>query len=516
MNIYYTEESTGKDGQYVIVYLKNKAWERVGQESELSILSDYIEKKFIVITMDFGKDKKAVSPFIDNDINAVYSAVFGYKTKSLLKDIKLVPKEYKCYVLPEGYRVDTDLTYWEIDKHGVYGTLEYIMKSYNKEIVPKTPGLKPALKPSDMVDRNGKPFDYKIKMDILYPSQAKKKLPTFIYSETSQYRNAHTEPTDETHVNWFQLRGYVYVVMGHCFNPCVTHYWHFGDFTLDHWNAEACYSAALRYINKNANLYSINTDHMGMMGISKGQEAVTRMSDPNNDGTNENSKYEGFPDGTPEPQPWQGYPSKIQCGWQGMGAGLWETEFITHDYVPTILACGENDNANVVKEGTPLFWKKLEELDVNYIAFYMEGLGHSQAWGYDKRLGINRYQLVMDFFDRYLKVEDKLPPVVLMATPKDSAKNVSLSSKIILNFAPVIDEKTIMEGHAIKVLKVNDKKEVNGTWKVSNGASKFTFTPEKPLVKNEQYLVTVSTKVKDKVGTPMEKEKKIKFKVGVE
>jgi len=69
--------------------------------------------------MDFGKDKKAVSPFIDNDVNAVYSAVFGYKTKSLLKDIRLIPKQYKCYVLPEGYRVATDLTYWEIDKHGV-------------------------------------------------------------------------------------------------------------------------------------------------------------------------------------------------------------------------------------------------------------------------------------------------------------------------------------------------------------------------------------------------------------
>ncbi len=397
MNIYYAEDSTGRDGKYVIVYLKNKAWERIGQESDLSILNDYINKKFIVITMDFGKDKKAVSPFIDNDVNDVYSAVFGYKTKSLLKDIDLIPKNYKCYILPEGYRVATDLTYWEVDKHGVYGTLEYIMKSYNREIVPKVPGLKPAQKPSDMVDRNGKPFDYRIQMDILYPSQAKKKLPAFIYSETNQRRNAHTEPTTEVHVPWFQLMDYVYVVMGHCFNTATVAYWHFGDFTLDHWNAEACYSAALRYINKYADQYSIDTDHMGMMGISKGQEAVTRMSDPHNAGTRENSKYAGFPEGTPEPQPWQGYPSKIQCGWQGMGAGLWEIEYITRDYAPTILACGENDNANVVKEGTPLFWKKLEDLDVNYIAFYMQGLGHSQSWGYDKKLGIDRYQLVIDF-----------------------------------------------------------------------------------------------------------------------
>jgi hypothetical protein len=366
-----------------------------------------------------------------------------------------------------------------------------------------------------MVTRDGKPFDYKIQMDILYPSQAKKRLPTFIYSETSQYRNAHTEPTDEAHVNWYQLRGYVYVVMGHCFNPCVTHYWHFGDFTLDHWNAKACYTAAIRYINKNADQYSIDTNHMGVMGISKGQEAVTRLSDPNNATTLENSKYKGFPDGTPEPQPWQGYPSKIACGWQGMGAGLWEIEFITKDYVPTILACGENDNPTVVKEGTPLFWKKLEELDVNHIAFYMQGLGHSQAWGYDKRLGIDRYQLVMDFFDRYLKVEDNLPPVVLMATPKDSAVNVNPSSKVILYFAPVIDEKTILEDHAIKVIKAADKKEIEGSWKVSKGASRFTFTPSKPLESNQQYLVTVTPKVKDKAGNKM-KEKHIRFTVGME
>ena len=69
----------------------------------------------------------------------------------------------------------TDLVYWEIDKHGVYGTMEFIMKSYNEDIVPKYPGLKTVSSPGEMVDRKGNPFDYKIKMDIVYPSQPKKK-----------------------------------------------------------------------------------------------------------------------------------------------------------------------------------------------------------------------------------------------------------------------------------------------------------------------------------------------------
>ncbi len=37
---------------------------------------------------------------------------------------------------------------------------------------------------------------------------------------------------------------------------------------------------------------------------------------------------------------------------------------------------------------------------------------------------------------------------------------------------------------------------------------------EQPLEKNEQYQVIVSKKVKDKTGTPMAKEKNIRFKVG--
>lgn len=518
VNIYYHGDSTDSEGSDAVIYIKNKAWERIGQESDLSILSDLIRQRYIVITMDFGKDKKAVSPAIDNDINELYNAVFGNKqTPSILKDINLTAKKFRCFVIPEGYRVATDLTYWEIDKHGVYGTLEYIMKSYNDDIVPNVKEMKPAVTPSDMVDRKGNPFDYRIKMDICYPSQPKKKLPAFVYSETQSTRNSHGGLTDDgSHLIWYQLRGYVYVVMGHCFNPCVTHYWHFIKFTLDHWNGLACYSAGLRYIYMNADKYAIDTDHIGVMGISKGQYAVTRLSDPNHASGTESKRFEGFPEGTPEPQPWQGYPSKISAGWQGMGMGLWEFEYVTPDYVPTILACGENDRDVITQEGTPRFLKRLEELDINHVNLFMEGLGHSLAYGYDKRLRVDRYQLVIDFFDRYLKVEDKLPPVVLIITPCDSAENVSTLPEISVQFAPVIDEKSILEKRGIKVGKVTGNKELSGSWKVTHGSTKFTFIPEQPLEKNETYYIYVSSKVKDKAGIQLDREKRTQFKVAAE
>ena len=278
-----------------------------------------------------------------------------------------------------------------------------------------------------MVDRYGNPFDFTVKMDIVYPSQAKKKVPAIIFSAWISTRNPNGEPIGYLpHFAGFTMRGYAYIVMGHCFNPCVVHYFHYGKFTLDHWNGFACYTAAMRYINANARQYSINTDHIGMAGHSKGEYAITRLSDPHHEGGKEElSRFEGFPEGSPEPQPWQGYPSNIAAGYQSMGMGLFEPEFITADYVPTIVACGEKERDEISKEAHPAFVKRLEELDVNYINLFMQGLGHAVPYGYDERMGVDRYQLMADFFDRYLKVEDKLPPVVLVVSPCDNKDDVA-------------------------------------------------------------------------------------------
>jgi hypothetical protein len=517
MNIYFLGGNGGPDGSEVIVYIKNSAWDRIGQESDLSILSDYIQKKFIVITIDFGKDTLAVSPRFDKDLHEIFKAVYGYKTESLLKGLNITPKEYRCFFLPEGYRVATDLVYWELDKHAAFGTMEYIMNSYNEDIVPKLPGLEPVTSPKEMVDRYGNPFDFTVKMDIVYPSQAKRKVPAIIFSAWISTRNPNGEPTGYLpHFAGFTMRGYAYIVMGHCFNPCVVHYFHYGKFTLDQWNGFACYTAAMRYINANAPKYSINTKHIGMAGHSKGEYAITRLSDPHHEGGKEISRFEGFPEGSPQPQPWQGFPSNISAGYQSMGMGLFEPEYITSDYVPTIVACGENERDVISKEGHPAFVKRLEELNCNYINLFMQGLGHEVPYGYDERMGVDRYQLMTDFFDRYLKVEDKLPPVVLIISPRDKKEDVPLNSEITIDFAPVIDSQSVISGKGVFIICNKDNQEIAGNWKVLHGGTRYTFKPKLPFLKNEQYTIFVSSKVKDKAGTHLDHEKSYQFKVAAE
>jgi hypothetical protein len=184
--------------------------------------------------------------------------------------------------------------------------------------------------------------------------------------------------------------------------------------------------------------------------------------------------------------------------------------------VPTILACGENDRDVITKEAYPRFLNRLEELDVNYIPLFMQGLGHSLSYGYDERMGVDRYQLVIDFFDRYLKVEEKLPPVVLVISPHDKKQDVSPDAKISINFAPVIDAQSITRERGIRIIRTKNNQEVDGIWNVSHRGTMYTFIPAKALNKNEQYTVIVTTKVKDIAGTHLDHKKTVHFKVAGE
>jgi hypothetical protein len=294
----------------------------------------------------------------------------------------------------------------------------------------------------------------------------------------------------------------------------VNHFFHFGKFTLDHWNGLACYTAAMRFLRAHADQYAINPDYIGGIGYSKGEYAITRLSDPHHENGKESERYEGFPGGSPQPQPWPGFSSNISAGMQGMGMGLFETEYITSDYAPNILICGENDR-EVITQAHPVFVKRLEELGANHISLFMQGQGHELPYGFDNRMGVDRYLLVHNFFDRYLKVGARRPPVVLAVSPFHNKEDVSPTEAISVQFAPVIDEKTVLENNAVRILSAKESKVVRGSWKVSHGGTKFWFTPENPLARGEQYKILITSKVKDKRGINLQDEKTVVFRVKV-
>ena len=129
--VYYFVDEAGATPQQalVIVYVKGLAAKRIGQESDLAILSDYIKQRYIVISIDYSGDKRAVSPAIDKDLHSILGSIYskGNNGKSLLPDnLHLQAMPDRCFFLPAGYRVATDLVFWEFDKHGSYGTMKNI------------------------------------------------------------------------------------------------------------------------------------------------------------------------------------------------------------------------------------------------------------------------------------------------------------------------------------------------------------------------------------------------------
>ncbi|MGC1241937.1 MAG: Ig-like domain-containing protein, partial [Chryseosolibacter sp.] len=85
--------------------------------------------------------------------------------------------------------------------------------------------------------------------------------------------------------------------------------------------------------------------------------------------------------------------------------------------------------------------------------------------------------------------------------------------EISVQFAPVIDEKSILEKNGVRIIRIKNNREIDGTWKVTHGGTKFTFTPAEHLSQNEQYKIQVTTKVKDRRGKKLAEEKVSLFSV---
>jgi len=161
LNVYFVDEtSTSPQQAPVVAYIQGLAVERIGQESDLSILSDYIEQGYIVICIDYEGDERAVGPAIDKDLLSFLQAIIGTEENEaspILGSLNLEANPSRCFILPAGYRMAQNLVFWEFDKHGSFGTMQRIVEVYNREVADENgrkhiPGRPMLESPDDLIN----------------------------------------------------------------------------------------------------------------------------------------------------------------------------------------------------------------------------------------------------------------------------------------------------------------------------------------------------------------------------
>ena len=122
---------TGYNGTPVIIYVVNTKAERVGTRSDTDIITSMLDRGYVVVTLDYMNNAKAVSPALDWSAQGLRTEICNgeYFTDSIFPS----GTYYENYVVPAGCNVRLNDVFWEADKHSTEGTLEKIVEAWNND-----------------------------------------------------------------------------------------------------------------------------------------------------------------------------------------------------------------------------------------------------------------------------------------------------------------------------------------------------------------------------------------------
>jgi dienelactone hydrolase len=92
----------------VVVYLKNLAIPRLGQEADEPIIADLRAQGYLVLVLDYGKNAKACSPLLNADMLELRQEI-GAKPRTLLANYPVDANH--VFILVEGYRLKRDVVF---------------------------------------------------------------------------------------------------------------------------------------------------------------------------------------------------------------------------------------------------------------------------------------------------------------------------------------------------------------------------------------------------------------------
>ncbi len=347
----YFDRQNATQMRDVIFYVINWNGERIGTESDVSIVTDYVKagraiesgNRATVIVVDFGGNVKMVGGTIEKTLTQLRAELVGSGKLTVWSDPTAATKTETTvgvhsgyvYFLPAGYRVERDILYFESDKHSSLGTLNRVLKAWNEYIadkkkityayhtgtaackcghaadatciagapqldqngnaVPHAEQLAPTVsRVEDCRRPDGSPMSYKNRLDIIYPSGAKIKTPVYSMAATHSPRTNNVGNTESrAHLVGFTFSGYTTAIFDYVYVPMARddHFKYIAPYGTHSQNAAKSSRAAMRCIRYYAELLGYSSELIGVAGISKGTPAAAVLSTVNNKDVKEQSSF---------------------------------------------------------------------------------------------------------------------------------------------------------------------------------------------------------------------------------
>lgn len=177
-NIKYTSNSatTAKkdyNGKlFTVVYLENLGFDKIGQNTNAEDVKWLRDNGFAVIELDYAHNNKAVSPTLNADIIAINSEL---SKGSFCGITNISPK--RAYILCEGYRIKTDVSYY-LDDPTVYNYPDNYKSTAGDSLY----------------------------MDIVYPANAALQVPvllSFSYSNSWGHKSSASAKGENAHMRMY-------------------------------------------------------------------------------------------------------------------------------------------------------------------------------------------------------------------------------------------------------------------------------------------------------------------------
>jgi len=512
----------------VIFYVINHAMERIGTEDDISIVSDLLDEGYIVFTLDYKNNPKAVSPEIDWSLLGARTQIMNKITDYFPGITYSYSKVNFSYVVPAGCRIARNVWYFNLMEHGSVLTEQKIVDSWNgtgsnafKKYAKKIPAVEKnnytagvwyeATCLEDCVKPDGSPIDLDLRMDIIYPSKPKEAPPVFALASSSEARNGSTTHSSRPQFIGFLMRGYAAACYDHEYVPMARtdHYGYYDPYGTANINGVKTHTAAIRCIRQYADDFGYDPSRIGVWGHSKSSysallgrehpELLEERIPSEAAGVQPNLTY----DHNGEP-----IPSNVQCVYSSMGDGtkLHKT-LVNETTVPSIPACGQKDEFNAYSYYNAMI-DTYRNHDVVTLDMDMPDLGHEYPYGIDPILKYDRYVATLDFFDYHLK--GNIGAKAVYAYPKDENQEILDTDSVYVKFNASVAREEILNN--VKVLDAATGEALTGTWTSELGNTTWTFTTDQ--FKNAHvYNLVVPTTIKADNGLNLSEGWFTKFKV---